>query len=69
MASEKGKDDRGRGRGRGNGAHLVGAGSYCQGYCLQYLLGQHGDMPSETAPRGSNAFYTKGKDRGKGKGK
>jgi hypothetical protein len=34
-----------------------------------FLLAQYGDMPTETAPRGGNAFYvTKGKD-GKGKGK
>ena len=38
----------------------------------KFLLEQFGDMPTEHAPRGGNAFYAgkdKGKGRGKGKGK
>jgi hypothetical protein len=41
----------------------------------KFLLDQYGDMPTENAPRGGNAFYVgkhgkgKGKDKGKGKGK
>jgi hypothetical protein len=38
---------------------------------ITFLLAQYGDMPTENAPRGGNAFYvTKGKGgKGKGKGK
>ena len=50
-------------------------GSRTLGSLTKFLLDQYGDMPTENAPRGGNAFYVgkqgkgKGKDKGKGKGK
>ena len=47
-------------------------GTRTLGSLTKFLLEQFGDMPTEHAPRGGNAFYAgkdKGKGRGKGKGK
>jgi hypothetical protein len=50
-------------------------GTRTLGSLTKFLLEQFGDMPTEHAPRGGNAFYVgkhgkgKGKDKGKGKGK
>jgi hypothetical protein len=47
-------------------------GSRTLGSLTKFLLDQYGDMPTENAPRGGNAFYVgkkgKGKDKGKGVG-
>jgi hypothetical protein len=48
-------------------------GSRTLGSLTKFLLEQYGDMPTEHAPRGGDAFYVgkygKGKNMGKGKGK